>query len=86
MQLRQGIWRKSHRAFEVSGRAGEVACCDGMCCYPVFGKMQIQPLCGVPAHLFSDVTPVANLIGRGEVTSRKCFARYIDAFASCLFE
>ena len=44
MQLRQGIWKKSRRAFEVSGRAGEVACCDGMCCCPVFGKMQIQPL------------------------------------------
>ena len=65
MQLRQGIWRKSRRAFEASGRAGEVACCDGMCCCPVFWKGANSATCGAPAHPFSDVTPVDNLIRRG---------------------
>jgi hypothetical protein len=85
MQLRHGIWRKSRRAFELSGRAGEVACCDGMCC-PVFGKMQIQPLVALlPTRSLTSLQPII-LSGVGEVTSRKCFAGYIDAFASCLFE
>jgi hypothetical protein len=67
MQLQQGIWRKSRRAFEVSGRAGEVACCDGMCCCPVFGKVQIQPLVALlPTNPLTSLQSII-LSGVGEV-------------------
>jgi hypothetical protein len=48
--------RANRKIQSIKVEAGEVACCDGMCYYPVFGNEVNSATCGASTHQSADVT------------------------------